>query len=57
MKDNRYDPEEPFTQLDEPEHAWNAVYVGNDWRFVDCAWGAGFEDEDGIYHKRYEEFW
>ncbi|XP_052784737.1 kyphoscoliosis peptidase-like isoform X2 [Mya arenaria] len=57
VKDTRYDPEEPFTQLDEPEHAWNAVYVGHDWRFVDCAWGSGFEDEEGIYHKRYEEFW
>ncbi|WAR28517.1 KY-like protein [Mya arenaria] len=56
VKDTRYDPEEPFTQLDEPEHAWNAVYVGHDWRFVDCAWGSGFEDEEGIYHKRYEEF-
>ncbi|XP_060565313.1 kyphoscoliosis peptidase-like isoform X2 [Ruditapes philippinarum] len=57
VKDSRYDPEEPFTQIDEPEHAWNAVYVGHDWRFVDCAWGAGFEDDEGIYHRRYEEFW
>ena len=56
-KDNRFDPQEPFTPLDEPEHSWNAVYVGHDWRFVDCAWGAGFMDEEGIYHRRYEEFW
>ena len=56
-KDTKYDPQEPFTPLDEPEHSWNAVYVGHDWRFVDCAWGSGFMDEEGIYHKRYEEFW
>lgn len=52
-----HDPEIPYTPHDSPDHAWNAVFVDDDWRFVDCCWGAGYEDETGYWVKKYEEFW
>jgi len=24
--------------LDEPDHGWNAVFIHNEWRLVDCTW-------------------
>ncbi|KAL3847377.1 hypothetical protein ACJMK2_018292 [Sinanodonta woodiana] len=56
-KGEDYDPEHPFSGEDDPEHSWNAVYVNNDWRFVDTAWGSGYTDDIGQFHKQYEEFW
>lgn len=52
-----YDPEIPFTSRDKPNHSWNAVFVEEDWRFVDCCWGAGREDEAGRWTSKFEEFW
>lgn len=52
-----YDPEIPFTSRDKPNHSWNAVFVEEDWRFVDCCWGAGREDEAGRWTPKFEEFW
>jgi transglutaminase/protease-like cytokinesis protein 3 len=52
-----HDAEIPYTPHDSPDHAWNAVFVDDDWRFVDCCWGAGYEDESGYWVKKYEEFW
>ncbi|XP_022338435.2 kyphoscoliosis peptidase-like [Crassostrea virginica] len=56
-KRSDFDPEIPYTPRDKPDHSWNAVFVEEDWRFVDCCWGAGWEDEEGRWNPKFEEFW
>lgn len=34
-----------------PDHAWNAVKIGDRWRLVDCTWGAGYLDESGRFRR------
>ncbi len=41
-------PEDPTRS----NHAWNAVLVDGDWRFVDATWDAG-HIRDGVYRDRY----
>jgi hypothetical protein len=38
-------------------HAWNAVRVDGEWCLVDCTWGAGSVDGEGVYRKRFEPFY
>ena len=38
-------------------HAWNAVYVIDNWFFVDCTWGAGHLDEDRKFIRHFQEFY
>jgi len=38
-------------------HAWNAVRIDGAWRLVDCTWGAGSVDEEGVYRQRFEPFY
>jgi len=37
--------------LAEPNHAWNAVKLNNDWVFIDATWGAGAENNGRWYRK------
>eukprot|EP01135_Chromosphaera_perkinsii_P003147 Nk52_evm36s236 gene=Nk52_evmTU36s236 len=34
-------------------HAWNRVLIDDEWKLVDCCWGAGFV-ENGQYTRRFE---
>ena len=38
-------------------HAWNAVYIIDNWFFVDCAWGAGHLSEDRAFVRQFQEFY
>jgi hypothetical protein len=38
-------------------HAWNAVMVDGEWRLIDCTWGSGSVDAEGVYRKRFEPFY
>ena len=39
-------------------HCWNALYVGNSWRFFDAAWAAGRVGSDGAFHRAFDEaYW
>lgn len=51
-----YDPETSFTTDQTPEHAWNAVYINDNWQFVDCTWGAGSRDDRGNFVKKFSDF-
>jgi hypothetical protein len=41
---------------DERNHAWNAVKIRGEWKFVDCTWGAGKVDEEHNYLKEFEPY-
>ena len=41
---------------DEPNHAWNAIKIGNRWQLVDVTWDAGFVDYK-TYIKHYSTEW
>lgn len=41
---------------DEPNHAWNAIKIGNRWQLVDVTWDAGFVDYT-TYIKHYSTEW
>ncbi|KAL3846458.1 hypothetical protein ACJMK2_017446 [Sinanodonta woodiana] len=55
-KSLRTDPDRDFLP-GERNHSWNAVYVNDEWRFVDCTWGSGYLDETGKFHQQYDDFW
>ncbi len=38
-------------------HAWNAVRIDGAWQLIDCTWGAGSVDEEGVYRRRFESFY
>ncbi len=38
-------------------HAWNAVRIDGAWRLIDCTWGAGSVDDEGVYRRRFEPFY
>ncbi|KAL4220088.1 hypothetical protein ACF0H5_020499 [Mactra antiquata] len=52
----RHQPDKKFTE-GERNHSWNAVYVNNEWRFIDCTWGSGFLDSSGKFNRQFDEFW
>jgi len=35
------------------KHAWNAVKLDGKWRLVDCTWGSGSFDEEGMWSTRF----
>ena len=39
----------------EESHAWNAVKLSGRWRLLDPTWGAGVVDDQGTYHKRFND--
>jgi hypothetical protein len=36
-------------------HAWSAVKTGGGWGLVDCAWGAGYTDDQGRFVRRFTD--
>lgn len=36
-------------ELDDVNHAWNAVQVDGQWQLVDVTWGSGYLDEQGAF--------
>ncbi|XP_061412607.1 kyphoscoliosis peptidase [Lethenteron reissneri] len=47
----------PF-QLEDSNHAWNAVRIGGRWHLLDACWGAGaVSDETQSFTRRYNEFY
>lgn len=39
--------------LQEVNHDWNSVYLEGKWYLIDATWGAGYSDEEDVYHKRF----
>lgn len=52
----RHQPDREFTIADR-NHSWNAVYINDEWRFMDCTWGSGFVDTSGKFQRQFDEFW
>ena len=50
-----YNPEIPYTESSETNHAWNIVMVNGEWRPVECTWGAGSLTESRQFQKAYSE--
>lgn len=36
-------------------HAWNAVRINGSWYLIDSTWGAGSVDEEGHFHRQFDE--
>lgn len=34
-------------------HAWNAVRINDQWRLLDCTWGAGYIGDDRRFHRAF----
>ncbi|XP_060073068.1 kyphoscoliosis peptidase-like [Ylistrum balloti] len=45
-----------ITTKTDTNHAWNAVFVQNEWRLVDCTWDAGHVDGN-TFHRHEGEFY
>lgn len=54
-KGYNYNPEIRFEYGHATSHAWNAVHVDGEWRFVECTWGAGNCDEFKKFHFDYHD--
>ena len=52
----RHQPDKEF-HMAERNHAWNAVHIDGEWRFVDCTWGSGFVASDAKFKQQFDEFW
>lgn len=52
-----YNPEKSISYTDEINHSWNVVYLYDDWRFVECTWGAGYCDENKKFVWSYNDFY
>ncbi|OWF41860.1 kyphoscoliosis peptidase-like [Mizuhopecten yessoensis] len=45
-----------ITTKSDTNHAWNGVFVNNEWRLVDCTWDAGHVG-DNKFHRHEGEFY
>lgn len=44
-------------QSSEINHAWNVVHIGDEWRFIDCTWDAGYIDDTGKFQWLCNDFY
>ncbi len=35
------------------DHAWNAIYINNNWQLVDATWGSGYVNDNKKYVKKF----
>jgi hypothetical protein len=56
-KGHNYNPEQTITLDGHTNHFWNVVQIHNEWRFVDCSWGAGHLEDGGKFRRSYKEFY
>ncbi|KAI9013185.1 hypothetical protein BC832DRAFT_284069 [Gaertneriomyces semiglobifer] len=45
------------TPVQRENHAWNAVFVHNQWRMVDVCWGAGVVNASQAFEKKFNPFY
>lgn len=50
-------PENPFTVDTKINHAWNAVFIQDNWFLLDCTWGSGQVGFDLNYKAEFREFY
>jgi hypothetical protein len=50
-----YKPGDRVTR--ESNHAWNAIRIQGEWKFIDCTWGAGKVDDKHNYIKAFESYY
>ncbi|CAC5362963.1 unnamed protein product [Mytilus coruscus] len=48
-------PAKRFNYRGSINHTWNAVYVDDEWHFMECTWGAGYIDKNRRFVWRYNE--
>jgi transglutaminase/protease-like cytokinesis protein 3 len=41
----------------ESNHSWNAIKIRDEWKLIDCTWGAGKVDDEHVYHKEFEPYY
>lgn len=47
-----FDPKRKLTNSD---HAWNVVFIENQWQLIDATWGAGYVDENKKFVAKFHE--
>lgn len=52
-----YKPGFNFSKDTPSNHAWNAVYVCGEWRFIETTWGAGTVGNNKQFKKNFTEFY
>jgi len=40
-----------------PNHTWNAVKINGQWHLLDCAWGAGYVNEQGQFVRKFNDYY
>jgi len=50
-----YKNESKFKYEDQADHAWNAVYILDNWYLIDSTWGTGNIDSDKKFVKKLDE--
>lgn len=48
-------PARRFNYRGSTNHTWNAVYVDDEWHFMECTWGAGYIDKNKKFVWRYND--
>ena len=52
-----YEPGFNFTKDTPTNHAWNAVYINEEWRFIETTWGAGSLGNNKQFVKNCTDFY
>lgn len=51
----------PFSQIGKlplsGKHAWNAVYINNQWKLIDTTWGAGYSRDSEHWVKDFDAYY
>uniref|UniRef100_A0A1I8G3T2 TGc domain-containing protein n=1 Tax=Macrostomum lignano TaxID=282301 RepID=A0A1I8G3T2_9PLAT len=52
-----YNPTKPLTTDKDTDHAWNAVKLNGEWRFIETTWGAGHVNSDHKFERNETDFY